>query len=53
VNALLAPGRGDSYLIPVNAVHDAKSGEKTVKVLAVYIVEKGKPLASAAPSRRG
>ncbi|HSU44725.1 MAG TPA: cupin domain-containing protein [Casimicrobiaceae bacterium] len=40
---------GDSYQIPVNAVHDARSGDKTVKVLAVYIVEKGKPLASSAP----
>ena len=40
---------GDSYQIPVNAVHDARSGDKTVKVLAVYIVEKGKPLASPAP----
>ena len=40
---------GDSYQVPVNAVHDAKSGESGAKVLAVYIVEKGKPLASPAP----
>jgi len=40
---------GDSYQIPVNAIHDAKSGESGAKVLAVYIVEKGKPLASPAP----
>jgi quercetin dioxygenase-like cupin family protein len=40
---------GDSYQVPVNAVHDAKSGENGAKVLAVYIVEKGKPLASPAP----
>jgi hypothetical protein len=33
----------------VNAIDDAKSGEGGAKVLAVYIVEKGKPLASAAP----
>ena len=40
---------GDSYQIPVNAIHDAKSGENGAKILAVYIVEKGKPLASAEP----
>jgi quercetin dioxygenase-like cupin family protein len=40
---------GDSSQIPVNAVHDARSGERGAKVLAVYIVEKGKPLASPAP----
>ena len=44
----LALKAGDSYQIPVNAIHDAKSGESGVKVLAVYIVEKGKPLASPA-----
>jgi quercetin dioxygenase-like cupin family protein len=40
---------GDSYQIPVNAIHDAKSTDGGAKVLAVYIVEKGKPLASPAP----
>jgi quercetin dioxygenase-like cupin family protein len=40
---------GDSYQVPVNAIHDAKSGESGAKILAVYIVEKGKPLASPAP----
>lgn len=40
---------GESYQIPAGAVHDARSGEKGAKVLAVYIVEKGKPLASPAP----
>ena len=40
---------GDSYQVPINAIHDAKSTEAGVKVLAVYIVEKGKPLASPAP----
>jgi quercetin dioxygenase-like cupin family protein len=39
---------GDSYKIPERAIHDARSGDKPAKVLAVYIVEKGKPLASAA-----
>ncbi len=45
----LALKPGDSYQIPVNAIHDAKSGESGAKVLAVYIVEKGKPLATPAP----
>jgi quercetin dioxygenase-like cupin family protein len=37
---------GDSYNIPPGAAHDAKSGQNGAKVLAVYTVEKGKPLAS-------
>ena len=45
----LALRPGDSYQVPVNAIHDAKSGESGAKILAVYIVEKGKPLASPAP----
>ena len=40
---------GDSYQIPPVAVHDARAGDKGAKVLAVYVVEKGKPLASPAP----
>jgi quercetin dioxygenase-like cupin family protein len=39
---------GDSYQIPAGAVHDAKSGPKGAKVIATYVVEKGKPLASPA-----
>lgn len=40
---------GDSYAIPVGAVHDAKvHGDKPMKVLGVYIVDKTKPLASPA-----
>ena len=43
---------GDSYVIPAGKVHDAKAvGDHPVKVIATYIVEKGKPLATAAPSR--
>ena len=45
----LALKPGDSYQIPLNAIHDARSGEKGAKVLAVYIVERGKPLATPAP----
>jgi quercetin dioxygenase-like cupin family protein len=41
---------GDSYLIPAGKVHDAKTvGEAPVKVIATYVVEKGKPLATPAP----
>lgn len=40
---------GDSYQVPPGAPHDARSGEKGAKVLAVYVVEKGKALATPAP----
>jgi quercetin dioxygenase-like cupin family protein len=41
---------GDSYVIPAGKIHDAKTvGDKPVKVIATYIVEKGKPLATPAP----
>ena len=40
---------GESYVIPAGKVHDAKVvGTEPAKVLAVYIVEKGKPLATPA-----
>ncbi len=37
---------GDSYQIPSGAVHDGKSGANGAKVIATYVVEKGKPLAT-------
>ena len=41
---------GDSYQIPEGAVHDAKtSGDKPLKVLGVYVVKAGEPLAKPAP----
>ena len=41
---------GDSYLIPAGKVHDAKTvGDTPVRVIATYIVEKGKPLSTPAP----
>lgn len=40
---------GNSYVIPAGAAHDAKAGEKGAKVLATYVVEKGKPLATSVP----
>jgi quercetin dioxygenase-like cupin family protein len=46
----IAMNAGTSYLIPAGKVHDAKNtGSVPVKVLATYVVEKGKPLATAAP----
>jgi quercetin dioxygenase-like cupin family protein len=40
---------GDSYTIAAGKVHDARVvGDGPAKVLAVYIVEKGKPLATPA-----
>ena len=41
---------GDSYQIPEGAVHDARtSGDKPLKVLGVYVVKAGEPLAKPAP----
>src|ERR1700710_1043297 len=40
---------GESYQIPEGAVHDAKAGDKPFKVLAIYIVKSGEPLAKPAP----
>ena len=40
---------GESYRIPPGAVHDAKTGASGAKIIATYVVEKGKPLASPAP----
>jgi quercetin dioxygenase-like cupin family protein len=40
---------GESYQIPEGTVHDAKAGDKPFKVLGVYIVKAGEPLAKPAP----
>jgi quercetin dioxygenase-like cupin family protein len=43
---------GDSWQIAAGVPHDAKvSGDKPLKVLAVYVVDKSKPLASPAPEK--
>lgn len=40
-------------MIPAGTVHDAKvHGDKALKVLGVYVVDKTKPLASPAPQTR-
>lgn len=41
---------GESFVVPAGVVHDARnSGSTATRVLGVYVVEKGKPLASPAP----
>jgi quercetin dioxygenase-like cupin family protein len=40
---------GDSYFIPAGRIHDAKAEGGTARVIATYVVEKGKPLATPAP----
>ena len=37
---------GESWHVPPGIVHEVKAGDETVKVLAAYVVEKGKPLAT-------
>ncbi|MEJ6021794.1 cupin domain-containing protein [Ramlibacter sp. PS4R-6] len=41
---------GESFVIPAGVVHDAHNDSgKPVKLVGVYVVEKGKPLATPAP----
>lgn len=40
---------GDSYRIEAGLAHDVATGAAPAKVVAVYVVEKGKPLATPAP----
>jgi quercetin dioxygenase-like cupin family protein len=41
---------GESFVIPPGVVHDARnSGDAPVRLVGVYLVEKGKPLTSPAP----
>jgi quercetin dioxygenase-like cupin family protein len=43
---------GDSYVIPAGAVHDPKvHGDKPLKLLVIYVVEKAKPVATPAPAK--
>ena len=39
-------GPGESWRVPPGSVHEVKIGEEPTKVLAIYVVEKGKPLAT-------
>jgi quercetin dioxygenase-like cupin family protein len=41
---------GESFVIPAGTIHDAHNASETAtKLVGVYVVEKGKPLASPAP----
>ncbi len=41
---------GESFVIPAGVIHDAhNNGTTVVKLVGVYVVEKGKPLATPAP----
>ena len=41
---------GESFVVPAGTVHDAhNAGDAPTKLVGVYVVEKGKPLASPAP----
>jgi quercetin dioxygenase-like cupin family protein len=40
---------GEALALPDRAIHNEGSTDKPVKLNAVYVVEKGKPLASPAP----
>ena len=41
---------GESFVIPAGTVHDAhNNGSTPIKLVGVYVVEKGKPLGSPAP----
>lgn len=40
---------GDSYAVPAGIPHDIKTGDKGLKIMAVYVVEDGKPVATPAP----
>lgn len=39
---------GENFQIPTGVPHSAKNGDKPTRLSAVYVVEKGKPLASPA-----
>ena len=42
---------GESFVVPAGVVHDAhNNGTTAIKLVGVYVVEKGKPLASPAPT---
>ena len=40
---------GDGFVVPAGAIHDARNtGTQPLKVVAIYLVEKGKPMATPA-----
>jgi quercetin dioxygenase-like cupin family protein len=54
VSAQQAPAKtlntGEAFLIPAGTIHSARNtGGAVAKVVATYVVEKGKPMATPAP----
>ena len=44
---------GKTFLIPAGTIHNATNkGTTTTRILATYVVEKGKPLATPAPAAK-
>ena len=41
---------GDGFQVPTGVPHGGKNGDKPVTLVSVYVVEKGKPLATPAPA---
>ena len=41
---------GEGFQVPTGVPHGGKSGDKPVTLVSVYVVEKGKPLATPAPA---
>jgi quercetin dioxygenase-like cupin family protein len=41
---------GEGFQIPTGVPHGGKNGDKTTTLIGVYVVEKGKPLATPAPA---
>jgi len=39
---------GDSYMVPANVVHDARSGAEGAKVIATYLIPEGQAVATPA-----
>jgi len=42
------PKAGDSFEVAAGVIHAAKTGDKAVKALVVYVVERGKPMTAPA-----
>ena len=43
---------GESFVIPAGVIHDAHNAtDKPIRLVGVYVVEKGKPLATPAPPK--
>ena len=40
---------GDSFQVPTETPHNAKVGDKPLKLVVTYTVEKDKPLATVVP----